>query len=210
MKCIRNVVLAAVASALLLAACGDDDADAPATLSGIVRDPAPVVGDVELPDVSNDAAPFPMRADDGLLVVYFGYTSCPDVCPTTMSDLRRALEALPAADAARVDVAMITIDPARDDADVLTRYVQTFVPDGHALRTDDDALLRRAADAFGADYSVTYAADGTPEVAHTGFLYAVDDTGHMRVQWPFGTQADAIERDLALLLDEMERAPAEP
>lgn len=208
MNRIRNVV-AAVAAALLLGACGGD-VEEPATISGIVRDPAPLVGDVTLPDVANDAAPFPLRAEDDLLVVYFGYTSCPDVCPTTMSDLRRALEALPAQDAARIDVAMVTIDPVRDDADVLTRYVQTFAPDGHALRTDDDALLRRAADAFGADYSITYAADGTPEVAHTGFLYAVDGAGRMRVQWSFGTQPDAIERDLALLLDELERTPVEP
>lgn len=200
-------LVAAAALALVAVACGDDDSSAPATYSGIVRDPFPVVDEVALPDAGNGGAPLELRAPDELLIVYFGYTSCPDVCPTTMSDLRRAIGELPADDAAAIDVAMVTIDPDRDNADVLTKYVRTFVPDGYALRTDDPQLLRRAADLFGADYSVTPTADGEPEVAHTGFLYAVDAEGRLRLQWSFGTPAEAIRNDLALLLDELD-APA--
>lgn len=190
---------AVVAVALLVAACGDGGVERPATLAGTVREPAPQVAEVSLPDAAGGR--LPMRAeDDGLLLVYFGYTSCPDVCPTTMSDLRAAIGRLDAADQQRVEVAMITIDPARDSGDLLTRYVRTFVPDGHALRTDDDAELRAAADAFGADYSVTSDADDDPAVAHTAWVYVVDDAGRLRVQWSFGTPAEDIAADLGLLL----------
>ena len=170
-----------------LVGCGDDGAEVPAELSGIVREPLPVVDTVELPDATNDGEPLPFRADDqGLLLVYFGYTSCPDVCPTTMADLRVAVEGLDA-DADRVEVAMATIDPDRDSGEALGSYVQSFIEDGHALRTDDDELLRAATDAFGADYSVSEAEDGEIEVMHTGSVYVVDDEGRMLVQWPFGT-----------------------
>lgn len=182
-------------------ACGSDE---PPTLTGIVRDPAPDVAAVSLPDTSRGGEPFAMQARPGtVLVVYFGFTSCPDVCPTTMADLRTALRDL-GDDAASVDVAMVTVDPGRDDGERLSDYVGSFVDGGHALRTDDDGQLRSAADAFGADYSVETADDGTVEVSHTAFLYAVDDRGQLRVQWPFGTPADDIGTDLHLLLRQEE------
>ncbi len=172
------------------------------TYSGYVVDPPVVVGDVVLP-LADGSGEWQMTADPGgLELVYFGYTFCPDVCPTTMSDVRRTLEALPEDEADRVGVAMVTIDPARDTTDVITGYVENFVPDGAALRTDDEVLLRSAADAIGADYEVTTASDGEVEVKHTGELYAVDDTGTVVMQWPFGTSQEALERDLRSLLAE--------
>lgn len=193
-------VVAVVTATTGLAGCGDDGADPEAELAGIVREPLPVVDGVELPDVNQDGEAFALRgAENGLLLVYFGYTSCPDVCPTTMADLRSALDGL-GDDADRVAVAMATIDPDRDTPDVLTSYVDAFVEDGHALRTEDDAELRAATDAFGADYSVTEADDGEIEVVHTGSVYAVDPEGRMLVQWPFGTPFDDIENDLKTLL----------
>lgn len=209
--------LAALAAAVLLlagcggggegAASGSAPAGAPASgLSGMVRDPAPRVDADPLPDASQADAPMPLRADaDGLLLVYFGYTSCPDVCPTTLSDLRVALGDLAAAERGRVRVAMVTIDPARDLDEVLTHYVQTFVPGAHALRTDDAALLERVADRFGASYGVERGANGAIEVSHTAFLYAVDDAGLLRLQWPFGTKADAVTRDVQSLLSSLDR-----
>ena len=94
--------------------------------------------------------------------MYFGFTNCPDVCPTTMTDLRTALDGM-GDDADRVDVAMVTVDPARD-TDVLTGYVQSYVDDAHAVATDDDADLRRVAESFGVAYEVMTAPDGTIEV----------------------------------------------
>jgi protein SCO1/2 len=150
----------------------------------------------------------PFRAADrGLLLVYFGYTLCPDVCPTTMSDLRLALGDLAGEDRSRVGVAMVTVDPDRDTPSILGSYVRSFVPDGHALRTDDAALLARVAQAFGAGYGVTETADGTIEVSHTAFTYAVDDDGRLLLQWPFGTRWEDIRDDIETLLDAEENAP---
>jgi len=184
----------------LTVSCGDDSPGAPA---GIVRDPAPVVGSIALPDLSVDGTPFATKADAGeVLLVYFGYTSCPDVCPTTMADIRSALQELDGERAARVDLAMVTVDPDRDTGEILTAYVQTFVPGAHALRTDDPAELRAAADAYGASYEVDTNDEGFVEVAHSAFLYAVDSTGHIRLTWPFGTPREDITSDLEYLFDE--------
>lgn len=204
--------LAALAAAvILIARCGgggggsEERSTASGALSGMVRDPAPRVDDESLPDASRADAAMPLRAaDDGLLLVYFGYTSCPDVCPTTMADLRIALGDLAEAERARVQVAMVTIDPTRDLGGVLTNYVQTFVPDAHALRTEDTVLLERVADRFGASYSVERGESGAIEVSHTAFVYAVDDAGLLRLQWPFGTTADALSRDVQSLLQSLD------
>jgi protein SCO1/2 len=193
----RRLAVGALAVAILGSACSSIP-DEPA---GIVRDPAPEVGTTSLPDVSAGGAAFPFAAAPGqVLVVYFGYTSCPDVCPTTMADLRRALEEL-GGQADDVDVAMATVDPERDTDEVLTAYVRSFVPGGYPLRTTDDGELRTAAEAFGADYRVETSPAGDVEVEHTGFLYAVDDQGMLRLTWPFGTQWQAIEGDLRWLME---------
>jgi protein SCO1/2 len=185
----------------LLASCGADAPYGP-VLAGMVREPAPDVSMISLPNASDGGSPLAMRArPDALLIMYFGYTSCPDVCPTTMADVSIALENLDADERRRVAVAMATIDPGRDTGELLTKYVRTFVPGANALRTDDPAALRAAADAFGADYRVTQTGAGEPpEVTHTGWLYVVDDRGRLRLQWAFGTKHQTITSDLRLLL----------
>lgn len=136
----------------------------------------------------------------GLLLVYFGYTFCPDVCPTTMAFVKRSLATLPPSDRARVQVAMATVDPGRDTAKKLTDYVRAFVPEGIALRTDDQARLRAATEAFGADFKVSTGGDGKVEVSHTGELYVVDEKGAVILAWPFGTSMKSIRTDLDRLL----------
>jgi protein SCO1/2 len=183
--------------AALLAACST----APRVLAGIQRQPAPDVSSASLPDVTRNGAPLSFQADPGkVMVVYFGYTACPDICPTTMADLKVALSKL-GTRAQQVEVAMATVDPGRDSADILERYVHTFIPDGHVLRTDDDSALRAAAEAFGADYAVTTSADGNIEVEHTTLLYAVDDQGKLVLSWAFGTSIDDLRNDLEILVD---------
>jgi len=158
------------------------------------------VAAVNLPDVANGGEPFSMVAESGgALVVYFGFTYCPDVCPTTLSDLRTALGSM-GSDADQVEVAMVTVDPDRDTDDVISAYLQTFIPEGHALRTDDPDLLEGASDAFGADFSVITPAEGGIGVTHTAYLYAVDDEGIIRLVWPFGAEPDRIAADLSSLL----------
>ena len=170
-------------------------------LRGFVMSPAPEVGSFSLPDATQGGAPLALTAaPGGLMLVYFGYTACPDICPTTLSDLGVALRRL-GKPAERVDVAMVTVDPERDTADVLDGYVGHFITRGHhALRTDDPSELARVANAFGARYEVRKEADGAVEVGHSALVYAVDDRGIVQVAWPFGMSSRAVTKDPRVLL----------
>lgn len=194
---IASIVLLLVV-ATGLSACGGE----PEAFTGYARTPTPNMAEVSLPAVGVDGSEQPFRfvaEPDHLLLVYFGYTSCPDVCPTTLTDVRRALDDM-GDDADRVDLAMATIDTAVDTPEILNSYVRSFVPDATAIRSTDDAALRAATDAFGADYG-TEEVDGEQHVYHTGFLYAVDDTGDLVMTWPFGAPSDAIRSDIERLLN---------
>lgn len=190
--------LAASAALLLASGCGGDDP----SFAGAVRSPALDVSGVTLPDAA-DGTPVAMRAaDDEVYLVYFGYTSCPDVCPTTLSDISVALEDLSDAQAARVTVAMVTVDPERDTADVLTGYLSSFFDNSRALRTDDQASLAAAAEAFGAQWEVEdhEPGDDDYEVGHSAITYVVDDTGTVVVEWPFGIESADMTHDLRIVL----------
>ena len=184
---------------LLLAGCGSS-----VHYSGFVRKPAPDVGALSLPDTTQGLRPLKFVAPaHGLLLVYFGYAMCPDICPTTLSDLGVALRGLKPNEQKRVEKAVITVDPNRDTATVMTKYVHAFFRDGHALRTTDVARLAAVARAFGAAYRVTKAKDGTIEVVHTAFVYAVDNSGRIRLQWSFGTKPPAYRADVQKLLSDV-------
>lgn len=195
---LRSTIAVVIAAGAIVAACGGDE---PAELTGFRRDPAPDVGQFSLPDLADGGADFAFRADPGeLLVVYFGFTNCPDFCPTTLSDLKLARNRLDESDAERIDVAVVTVDPDRD-LPVLADYTQSFFADGKALGTDDKALLSRVAAPFGVGFDVYEIADGI-QVDHTTFLYAVDDQGMLALTWQFGVTIDDLRSDLELLLDE--------
>lgn len=207
-------LVAAVVATLALVGCGSDDAgssstDAPAgsvattgerELAGIVRTPAPQVDATSLPSLTNPGEDVAFRAEPGgFLAVYFGYTNCPDVCPTTMADWAVALRRLPPGLAERVGTVMVTVDPDRDN-DVLAGYVQSFVATAQAAGTTDAERLAAAAEPFGVVYSVTTADDGDIEVEHSGFLYLVDDQGRLVVTWPFGLSSEEIAADIEQLV----------
>ena len=184
-----------------LAACGSK----PASLKGAVVTPAPNVAGVTLPDVAHDGELFTMRAAaQGLLVVYFGYTNCPDLCPTTLSNIAVALRKIGSAKAQRVSVAMATVDPGRDTPVVLTGYLDHFFATSHALRTTNQQQLADAAAAFGVEYQVATHKPGETDysVAHTAFSYVVDDRGRVVDEWPFGLKPADMASDLKLLLKE--------
>src|SRR5262245_50936470 len=106
-----RTAVAAAGALLALAACGGGDE--PNAFAGYSVEPVPEVGDITLPDLTAGGEQFAFAADPGdLLVVYFGYTKCPDACPATMSNVKFARQRLDQPDA--VEVAMVTIDPARD------------------------------------------------------------------------------------------------
>jgi protein SCO1/2 len=192
-------------------ACGSDgggDAASPAkatTIEGLQRDRPLEVGEVALPQVAEDGTTtsFPLQAEPGgLLFTAFGYTNCPDVCPTTLSDIRKALALLDDEEAERVQVAFATVDPARDTPEVMNAYLGSFVTDGHPLRTDDPEELAAAEEALGISSQVVEQPDGRIEVAHTARSFVIDDAGRVVVEWSFGTSAEVMASDLHLLLGE--------
>jgi len=203
----RNVVALLAVTAVLAAtgACASDDPEAsdattsPSVLQGIVREAPLQVSSVSLPD-ADTGAPVSMAATPGeLAIVYFGYTMCPDVCPTTFSDLQRAFEMLDPSQVEAIEVRFVTVDPERDTAELMMSYLDHFVDDGVALRTLDPAELQAAEDAFLASSTITPLDDGTYDVSHSASTYVVDDRGEVVVEWPFGTLSDVMAADLRLL-----------
>jgi len=196
-------VLIAVA---FLTACGSGNDSASANddgpvLAGYERVPEPTVGSIALPAANRNNDAFAFQAEPGeLLMVAFGFTHCPDVCPTTLADTRLAFNQL--GDRAEdVDLAWVTVDPERDSDEITTDYVEAFVADGIALRTDDATQLAIAADAFGISYFINENDAGETEVAHTPNVSVVDDTGSIVLTWPFGVPSADMASDLNILLD---------
>lgn len=192
----RRVIAVIVAATTMLSAAG---CSSDRQLAGAQIDPPPDVSAIELPELTaDDQMAHLMPVDSDLLLVYFGYTSCPDFCPRTMADLASAVQRLD--DPTRVSAAMVTIDPARD-LDHLDTYVRAFFDNGRAFGTDDPAALTAAANAFGVTYSVTTEPGSEPVVSHTTSAYVVDRDGRLILTWPYGTTVSDIELDLKQLLD---------
>jgi protein SCO1/2 len=176
-----------------------DTSGADRELAGIVREPAPVVDATPVPSLTNPGNDVVFRAEQGgFQAVYFGYTNCPDVCPTTMADWAITLRRLPEELAAQVSTVMVTVDPDRDN-DILPGYVESFVADAEAAGTTDADVLAAAAAPFGVSYEVVTNDEGEVEVSHSGFLYLVDDQGRLVVTWPFGTSSTEMAADLEQL-----------
>ena len=199
-----NLVIGVVLAAALVVGCGSSSASKsapPAKLKGMVSTPAPEVGTLSLPDVNHGGTPLAMRAaPGGLLLMYFGYTNCPDICPGTLAGLRLAIHKLGAADATKVQMAMATVDPNRDTDAVLTEYLKHFFKDAHALRSTDPAQLTAVTDGFGVQYEVATDDQGQTEVGHTALSFAIDDQGRVVDAWPFGMDEKTIAADMKILL----------
>lgn len=197
----RAAVSSAVIGAALLVACGGKAGDS-ASLRGYVPPSPKRVADVSVTEWTPDGARgFGFVARPGeVLVVYFGYTNCPDMCPTTMVAVKNAKNRIGPGLAGRVDLAMVTVDPARDKGENLSRYLGSFADRNHALVPADDNELEAAKAAFQVTSSVTEKSDGTAEVSHSASAYVVDDTGTVVVEWPFGLDAESMANDLMILL----------
>lgn len=135
-----------------------------------------------------------------VVTVFFGYTHCPDVCPTTLSDMANAMQAL-GADAGRVQVLFVTVDPRRDTPELLRNYVPAFNPTFLGLYGDAVATAKVTK-----DFKI-YAAERpgkTPEsytVDHSAQTLVFDTQGRLRLMLPYATPADKIAADLKILLN---------
>ncbi len=134
-----------------------------------------------------------------VVAVFFGYTHCPDVCPTTLSDFSAALHEL-GDQAGRVQVIFVTVDPERDTPDILKQFVPAFNPTFLGMYTDSDTLKQLAK-----EYKVVYqktSVKGTDDylIDHSAGTYIYDPKGHLRLLMPYGSSPDAIAHDLKALL----------
>ena len=132
-------------------------------------------------------------------VIFFGYTQCPDVCPTTMAELAQVKKAL-GKDGERVQGVFITIDPERDTPELLKAYLGSFDPSFIALR---GTLEQTAATAK--DFKVYYAkvpgkSQGSYTMDHTAGSYVFDASGKLRLFTQYGSGAEALTADLKTLL----------
>ncbi len=134
-------------------------------------------------------------------VIFFGYTQCPDVCPSTLAELAQARKLL-GADGARVQGVFVTIDPERDTAEILKAYVGSFGDDLVALRGSADEV-RAAARQFKVFFAkVPGKTDGSYTMDHTAGSYVLDGAGRVRLFTRYGVGAPALAADLKLLLAE--------
>jgi protein SCO1/2 len=133
------------------------------------------------------------------VVMFFGYVQCPDVCPTTMSTLAQAMKQL-GADADRVQVLFVTVDPERDTPALLNEYVPAFDPRFLGLWGDTQAIDRVVK-----EYRVLYRKNpgSTPDtytVDHTAGAFVYDPQGRLRLYAGHGKPAEAFAHDLRELL----------
>jgi len=171
------------------------------TPGGMAVEPPKPMRDFTLTD--QDGRPMALSSLRGRAVLmFFGYTHCPDVCPLSMGDLRSVKKAL-GGRSGEVAFVMISVDGARDTPEVMKRYVRAFDPDFIGLTGDETS-----AHGIGADYGVEFERQkpqgtaATYLVAHTSYTYLLDRQGRWRVTYPFQTPVDLIARDVARILDE--------
>lgn len=188
-----GLALALLVGAALPCAAGQD-----AFRGELIEPPAPA------PDFTLRAAdgkPFRLSDHRGKVVVlYFGYTSCPDVCPTTLAQLADVKTQLGEA-AARLRVALVTVDPERDTPKRLRTYTTAFDPTFLGLTGSKEALGKvwKAYGVFAEKKRVV----GSPLgylVDHSATTYVVDAEGQLRLAVPFGTPTDTLLHDLRTLL----------
>lgn len=163
------------------------------------REPVPAA-DFTLEDTSG--TPFRLSDQRGRIVLlFFGFTSCPDVCPTTLSEARRILEGL-GEEAEQVRFAFITVDPERDTPERLGQYVTRFHPDIVGLR-GTAAQLQAMFDAYGVYAAKVPLEDSAAEytMEHTARVFLVDQEGQLRLSYVFGTPVEDILQDVQYLLD---------
>ncbi|MGH8174719.1 MAG: SCO family protein [Steroidobacter sp.] len=173
-------------------------ADTPAFKAGVFSPPR------QAPDFSlqgSDGRELSLRSYRGKVVVLgFGFTSCPEVCPTTLATLAQTRRKLGAV-AADVQVVYVTVDPERDDVERMKEYLAAFDPGfiGGAGTAEQLAAVRK-------DYGVLAEKKKTRgeayTVAHSSYTYLIDRNGRLRALMPYGRAPDDYVHDLKILLNE--------
>jgi len=162
---------------------------------GTLLEPAKALNDFTME--TDTGSEFRLSEQSKPLILYFGYTHCPDVCPTTMYHLREAMQKL-GSDGEKVQVGMITVDPKRDTQEIMHHYVTNFDPTFIGLREDNPDRLATVMSDFG-----VYAEKGQDSapgandypVTHSSHIFVVDQSG-MRLLISDDATADEIASDI--------------
>jgi protein SCO1/2 len=196
----RAILVAALLAATLgLGACDKWLSPAKGPFQGIDVTGGEMGGEMRL--TGHDGKPRSLADFRGKVVVAtFGYTHCPDVCPTTLADLAAALKTL-GADARNVQVLFVTVDPKRDTPELLRQYVPAFDPDFLGLYGDAEATAKVAKDFH------VYAQERAGKdsegytIDHSAHIYVIDRQGRLRLLIAPGTPPASIASDLRVLLN---------
>lgn len=158
---------------------------------------------IKAPETMLRSANGPVRMSDfkgKIVLLYFGYTFCPDVCPTSLANIKLALGELTPEEAAQVQVVFVSVDPARDTPETLARYVKMFRDDfigATGTREEIDWMVN----AFGAKYTIEPPnTDGNYNVSHSAFTMVLDRDGYYVMNWEHGTPFADMSADLRYLL----------
>jgi len=133
-----------------------------------------------------------------VVVIFFGFTHCPDVCPTTLAELAQVAKEL-GNDAEKLQVLFVTVDPERDTPAMLRRYVPSFNPNFLGLY-GDAAATARAAKEFKIFFKKQPISGGDYSVDHSAGTYVLDPQGRLRLFAPYGAGAPALLHDIRILL----------
>lgn len=199
MKLRRGLLLAGVAVACGLGACDRlGSPSAKATFNGADITGAEYGRRLDLTDQTGK--PRTLADWKGkVTVVFFGYTQCPDVCPTTMAELAQVKQKLGAA-GDRLQVVFVTVDPERDTPDMLRAYLAHFDPAFVALRGTPEQTTAAAKEFKVFFAKVPGQVDGSYTMDHTAGSFVLDGDGRIRLFERYGTAVDALAADIKALL----------
>jgi len=189
-----------IALALLLSACGGGSGGASSAFNSTDISRVEWGRDFRLTD-HNGRARGVADFKGKVVMLFFGYVNCPDVCPTTLADMARVVDKL-GKDGERVQGLFVTVDPRRDTRDVLAQYVPAFHPSFLGLYADERTTAALAKE-FKFFYSAQPAnARGNYTVDHGGSIYVFDPRGRLRLLMGPGRTVDTMVADVRLLLKE--------
>ena len=193
------LVLVAGGAAFAFALQGRGDADTYEFKGGYWKPPRPAA-DLALTD--QHGQPFSLEDHRGkVILLYFGYTYCPDFCPTTLTDFLQVKQDL-GDRADEVEVVFVSVDPARDTPERMGEFLDFFDPSFIGLTGSEDQLRPIERD-YAIQVSVDPATPGSSYylVNHSTSLYAIDQAGNLRLTWSYGTSPADITADVTYLLD---------
>lgn len=187
-----------VALATLLTVIFSKPANFRGTLYGEPFPPAP---EIELTDANG--TPFTLSSNRGrITLVFFGYTFCPDVCPTTLAELKLAVDQLNDADASQVRVVFISVDPERDTVEGVQYYVERFNSNFIGLSGSLEEL-EPVWSGYGVYREIVEGTSATNYIInHTARVTLIDQDGNMRLTYGFQTPPEDIAHDIELLLSQ--------